>query len=291
MFMALPLGISKTASDPVTAPAEHSMRLWEYDAPGAQGCAEADIPTLKPFFAPDQKNASAPAFIVCPGGGYENLAAHEGAPFAEWLNTLGIHAFVLKYRLGPKYHHPVEMQDIQRAIRQVRSRADEWHIDPKRIGVIGSSAGGHLASTAATHFDDGNHLASDPVDRAGCRPDLAILLYPVISMMHIYPHSGSRLNLLGNSPDPVLLEFLSNELQVTSATPPCFIIHAADDRTVPVQNSLLFAMACKEKQVPFELHVFENGDHGFGLGGDNPILNIWPGVAAKWLRTRGFAEN
>ena len=263
------------------------IRLWEEKAPAALGAADADVPTLTPFIL-DRANASGAAFVVCPGGGYQHLAPHEGAPVAQWFNSLGIDAFVLKYRLGPTYHHPVEMEDVQRAIRLVRARAAEWGIDPHRIGVLGFSAGGHLASTAATHFDAGNPQAADPIDRVSCRPDLAILIYPVISMSNVYVHSGSRKNLLGDEPDPALEKFLSNDLQVTSATPPCFLVHGADDHVVPVENSLLFAMACHKNNVPFELHIFEHGPHGFGLGGSDRELSSWPAMARNWLERNGF---
>ncbi len=265
------------------------IRLWKQDAPGALGSAEADVPTLTPFFAPRETSVGA-AFIVCPGGGYQDLAPHEGKPVAEWLNSLGISGFVLKYRLGPKYRHPIEMNDAQRAIRLVRAGAAEWNVDPNRIGILGFSAGGHLASTAATHFDGGQPDAADRIDHASSRPDLAILIYPVITMPK--PHAGcrSRQNLLGDRPDRKLERFLSTNTQVTSRTPPCFLVHGADDRIVPVRNSLLFAWACRKNDVPVELHVFEHGPHGFGLGGDDPILSAWPNLAAQWLRLNGFAR-
>jgi acetyl esterase/lipase len=281
--------LAQATTEPATAPSESPVRLWDHEAPGALGTADADIPTLTPFPA-SVENKTAAAFIVCPGGGYQHLSPREGPPVARWLNTLGINAFVLKYRIGPRYHHPVEMEDMQRAIRLVRARASEWHIDPKRIGIIGFSAGGHLASTAATHFVDGNPAASDPVDRASSRPDLVILLYPVITMMDPYVHASSRTNLLGTQPDPALMALLSNERHVTPETPPCFIVHTADDRTVPVQNSLMFALALRDNKVPVELHIFEHGPHGFALGGNDPVLSTWPGLAANWLHAHGFEK-
>ncbi len=287
VMLASRIGAAQTTTEPTTLPSEPAMRLWDQNAPGAEGSADADIPTLTPFHVLDQKVPVA-AFIVCPGGAYQHLSPREGPPIARWLNTLGISAFVLKYRIGPKYHHPVEMEDVQRAIRLVRAHASDWDIDPKRIGIIGFSAGGHLASTAATHFDDGNAAAPDAVDRVSCRPDLVILMYPVITMMDPYVHAGSRLNLLGEKPDPALMSLLSNDRQVTPDTPPCFIIHTADDRTVPVQNSLMFAMALRDNKVPFEMHIFEHGPHGFALGGKDPILSTWPGLAATWLKVHGF---
>jgi acetyl esterase/lipase len=264
------------------------LPLWPQGAPGALGAADADVPTLTPFF-PSPAKATGAAFIVCPGGGYQHLAPHEGKPVAQWLNSLGITSFVLKYRLGPKYHYPVELQDAQRAIRLVRSESAKWKLDPDRIGIIGFSAGGHLASMTATLFDAGHPQASDPIDRISSRPDLAILMYPVIAMQGPYVHHGSRRNLLGDNPDPSTERQLSTNLQVSSKTPPCFLVHGDDDRTVPVQNSLLFASACRDKGVPVELHIFEHGPHGFGLGGSDPILRAWPALAAQWLRVHGFA--
>jgi len=283
-------GTTRAADNPTMATTQPSIRLWDGDAPGARGSDDADVPTLTPFLLPPAKAGGA-AFIVCPGGAYGHLAPHEGAPVAQWLNTLGIHAFVLKYRLGPKYHHPAEMLDVQRAIRLLRCRAEQWHLDPNRIGIVGFSAGGHLASTAATHFDNGIADDPDPINRVGSRPDLAILAYPVISMTGPYVHAESRRNLLGNNPDPDLELLLSNDRQVTAQTPPCFIIHTADDRTVPVENSLLFAIACRQYKVPVELHVFEHGPHGFGLGGKDPVLDAWPAMAAQWLRKHKFIND
>lgn len=276
------------AAAPATKP--QVMRLWQGDAPGAKGTEDVDVPTLTLFPAPADK-ATGAAIIVFPGGGYQHLADHEGKPVAQWLNSLGITSAVLKYRLGPKYHHPVEMEDAQRAIRMMRANASTWGVDAKRVGVLGFSAGGHLASTVATHFDDGDPNAADAIDKMGSRPDLAILIYPVISMSDPYVHAGSRTNLLGDHPDEKLEELLSNEKQVTAQTPPCFLVHTADDHTVPVENSLMFAMALAKNKVPFELHIFEHGNHGFGLGGSDPELSTWPAIAARWLERRGFAKS
>ena len=266
------------------------IRLWQQQAPGAQGNTAVDIPTLTPALPPPGK-ANGAAFIVCPGGGYQHLADHEGMPVARWLNSLGTTAFVLKYRLGPTYHHPVEMDDVQRAIRLVRFNAKAWGLDPKRIGIIGFSAGGHLASTAATHFDNRVPDAADKMDRTDCRPDLAMLIYPVITMLDPHVHAGSRQNLLGDRPDPKLEEFLSSDQQVTRKTPPCFLVATFDDRVVPVENSLLFAEACHKNGVEVELHIFEHGPHGFGLGGSDPVLKTWPDIAARWLAKHGFTQS
>lgn len=263
--------------------------LWPGGAPGALGAEPVDIPTLAFYPAPAER-ASGAAVIVCPGGGYGGLADHEGDPIARWLNTLGITAAVLRYRLGPRYHHPIMLQDAQRAIRTMRSRAAEWKVDPARVGILGFSAGGHLASTAATHFDAGNAAAADPIDRLSSRPDVAILLYPVISMEPPVGHAGSRRNLLGENPAPDLIQLLSNQKQVTAQTPPTFLFHTADDAGVPAQNSLEFALALARAKVPYELHIYGHGRHGVGLATDDPVLSTWTGRCADWLRARGFAR-
>ncbi len=259
--------------------------LWPAGAPGAIG--SVDIPTLTPYF-PEKGKATGAAIIVCPGGGYSHLAEHEGRPVAEWLNTLGITAFVLKYRLGPRYQHPAPLQDAARAIRTVRARAAEWQIDPQRIGILGFSAGGHVASTIGTHFDAGKPGDSDLIERVSSRPDLMILIYPVITMKE-FTHAGSKRLLLGENPAADLVTLLSNEEQVKKETPPAFLVHSASDAAVPVENSLRFVEALRKAGVPFELHVYERGPHGFGLGGKDPILSTWPARCADWLRLRGFA--
>jgi acetyl esterase/lipase len=266
--------------------AEMPIVLWPAGAPGAVGSDPVDIPTLTPYLPPKDKVTGA-AIIVCPGGGYTHLADHEGRPVAEWLNTLGITAFVLKYRLGPRYHHPGPLQDAARAIRLVRAGAGEWGLDPQRIGILGFSAGGHLASTAGTHFGAGDAKASDPVERVSSRPDLMILIYPVITMKD-KTHAGSKMNLLGPEPAPELIALLSNEEQVTKETPPSFLVHTMTDTTVPVENSLLFVSALRKAGVPFEFHLYERGPHGFGLGTKDPILATWPARCADWLKVHGF---
>jgi acetyl esterase/lipase len=281
---AAPAAPAQAADHPV-------IRLWQGDAPDAQGSADADIPTLTIYRAPSDK-ATGAAFVVCPGGGYAHLAVEkEGVAAAQFLNSVGVTAFVLKYRLGPKYHHPVEMHDAQRAIRFVRARASEWGVDPERVGIMGFSAGGHLASTAATHFDADQPDAKDEIDRQSCRPDLAILVYPVITLQGPpSTHMGSRQNLLGDAPAQKLVDLMSNDKQVTPQTPPCFLVHGSDDTVVPVENSLMFASACHQNKVPVELHVFEHGRHGFAMGGDDPTLKTWPGLAARWLGDHGFVR-
>jgi acetyl esterase/lipase len=268
--------------------AETPIVLWPGGAPGAVGNETIDIPTLTAYLSPKDKMTGA-AIIVCPGGGYTHLADHEGRPVAEWLNSLGVTAFVLKYRLGPRYHHPAPMQDAARAIRIVRARAAEWSLDPQRIGILGFSAGGHLASTAGTHFDSGNPNAADAIERVSSKPNLMILIYPVITMRD-KTHAGSRKNLLGDDPAPELVTLLSNDEQVTKETPPAFLVHTSNDDAVPVENSLLFVNALRRASVPFEFHLYERGPHGFGLGGKDPILATWPDRCAGWLRLHGFAS-
>ena len=271
----------------VKASTETPIVLWPDGAPGAAGQAPTDIPTLTPFL-PAKDKATGGAIIVCPGGGYSHLANHEGAPVAEWLNSIGVTAFVLKYRLGPTYHHPAPLQDAQRAIRTVRARAKEWGLDPQRIGILGFSAGGHLAATAGTHFAEGQTNAADPIERVSSRPNLLVLIYPVITMGPL-GHAGSKLNLLGKEPSAELVQLLSNEEQVTKETPPTFLVHTMTDAGVPVENSMAFAAALRKAGVPFEFHLYEQGKHGFGLAPTDPVLSSWPGRCADWLRLHGFA--
>ena len=270
----------------VKGAAQTPIVLWPAGAPGALGSEPVDVPTLTPYLPPKEKMSGA-AIIVCPGGGYTHLAEHEGAPVAEWLNSLGVTAFVLKYRLGPRYHHPAPMQDAARAIRIVRARAVEWGLDPQRIGILGFSAGGHVASTAGTHFDSGKPDAPDPIERFNSRPNLMILIYPVITMRE-KAHAGSKANLLGPAPTPELITLLSNDEQVTKETPPTLLVHTMTDSVVPVENSLLFITALRKAGVPFEFHLYERGPHGFGLGNKDSILATWPDRCADWLRLHGF---
>lgn len=274
-----------------TADEPAHLRLWTEHAPEAKGDADNDIPWMTPYL-PAPERATGAAIVVCPGGGYGGLAMdHEGKQVAEWLNGFGVAAFVLKYRhRGTGYGHPAPMLDVQRAIRLVRSRGTAWNVKPDRIGVLGFSAGGHLASTAATHFDDGDREAADPADRVSCRPDFAVLVYPVISFVEPYTHKGSRKNLLGEDPDPELVEKFSNERQVTPQTPPTFLVHTNEDGGVPVENSLAFYAAMRKAKVPGELHVFEKGPHGFGLGKPDMAASVWPKLCEEWLRGRKLLE-
>ena len=263
--------------------------LWPNGAPGAQGTEDKDIPTLAAFLVPEGRGTGT-AVIVCPGGGYGALSMDkEGNDIARWLNSLGVAAFVLKYRLGPNYHHPIELEDAQRAIRTVRSNAAKFRILPDRVGIMGFSAGGHLASSAGTHFDAGNASAADPIDRASSRPDFLILCYPVITFTsgpHI--HRGSMRNLLGDNPDPKLVESMSSELQVTAQTPPTFLFHTNADTGVPPENSALFYMALRKAGVPAELHIYVLGPHGVGLAHTDAADGTWPSRLADWLRVRGL---
>jgi acetyl esterase/lipase len=265
-----------------------TLLLWPNGAPGALGNDDQDKPSLT-VFLPTKNQANGTGVIVCPGGSYTALASnHEGRQVANWLNSLGIAAFVLKYRLGPRYHHPIELGDAQRAIRLVRAHAAEYGIAPDRLGVMGFSAGGHLAATMGTHFDNGNGNDPDPNQRAGSRPDFLVLGYPVISFTTPYTHKGSLSNLLGDSPDPKLMEGLSNELQVTAQTPPTFLFHTTEDKTVPVENSVLFYLALHKAGVAAEMHIFERGPHGVGLALRDPALGMWPELLANWFRMRGL---
>jgi acetyl esterase/lipase len=274
----------------VNAQTNISFPLWPDGAPGALGTADKDIPTLT-VFLPDTTNVPTAAVVICPGGGYGVLSSYEGKDYALWLNAHGIAGFVLKYRLGTSgYHHPVMLQDVARALRTVRARAGEWSVDPHRVGIMGSSAGSHLASTLLTHSDAGDTNSADVIERVSSRPDLGILCYPVITM-GAATHVGSRNYLLGTNQPPELIRELSNELQVTSNTPPCFIWHTADDTVVPVQNSLDFAAALARAKVPVELHVPEHGPHGLGLGSttyDPAKWLPWTFSCADWLKLHGF---
>jgi acetyl esterase/lipase len=266
--------------------------LWPEGAPGAHGTAEKDKPTLT-VHLPPASIANGCAVVICPGGGYQHLAmSYEGDDVAAWFNTFGVAGFVLKYRLAPDYHHPAPLLDVQRAIRLVREKAGAWHIDPHRVGVMGFSAGGHLASTAATHFDCGKPDASNPIDRQNCRPDFAILAYPVITMTGKFGHGGSKKNLLGEKPDTQLAESLSNELQVTRQTPPTFLFHTSEDSAVPVENSVDFCLALRKAGVPAEMHIYEKGRHGIGLGTKDPkiawALGTWPARLHDWMQLGGL---
>ena len=211
-----------------------------------------------------------------------------GDDVANWLAGAGVTTFVVRYRLGPKYRHPTMLGDAQRAIRTVRARAAEWNVDPRRLGVIGFSAGGHLASTTGTHFDAGNPTSADPIERANARPDFMLLIYPVITMRDSITHAGSRRNLIGTDAPPELVRLLSSETRVSRETPPTFLVHSTDDKAVPVENALLFYEALKRNAVPAEMHVFEHGGHGFGLAPRDPVLSAWTTMCEAWMRRHGW---
>jgi len=267
-----------------------TMPLWSLGAPGAQGQGPEDSPRLTHYRVEesDRKIGPAAAVIVCPGGGYGMRADHEGAPVAEWLRSLGIAAFVLDYRVAP-YQHPIPLGDAQRAIRIVRAHAAEWGIDPQRIAILGFSAGGHLAATAGTQWDDGQSAAEDPVERVSCRPDAMILCYPVITFL-THTHVGSVTNLLGLNATDEQKRTLSAELQVTAKTPPAFLWHTADDEAVPAQNSIFMATALGDHGVAYELHIYQQGTHGLGLAHGHASAGAWTKDCANWLALQGFAR-
>ena len=280
-----------------TPPAESQPKLvlWPEGAPGANGTDDEDRPWIWLYPAPADK-ANGTAVVICPGGGYGGLAlGHEGNDVARWWNSLGVSAFVLKYRLAPNYRAPAPMQDVQRALRTVRAKAGEWKIDPHRIGVMGFSAGGHLASTAAVHFDDGLTESAadeqrDPIDAVSCRPDFAVLCYPVVAFGTEWVHGGSQKNLLGPEQDPKLVEFYANHKHVTPRTPPTFLFHTVEDAAVPPENSVLFFTGLRQAKVPVEMHLYEKGRHGVGLASDDAVLSSWSGRLKDWLMVRGLLK-
>ncbi len=286
---AEPIRIAKPEEEP--EPAGPSVEpVWADGAPGALGDGDADRPTVD-VYSLKKEHLNGTAVIVCPGGGYDHLALdHEGHAVATWLNSLGITAFVLHYRVAPRYRQPAPLQDARRAVRMVRHRADEWLVSPRRVGILGFSAGGHLAATTAARWNEGNKGAEDPVDRISSRPDFLILAYPVITLAGKYASAHSRDNLLGEDAADKLCNLLSCERHVNTGTPPTFLVHAGDDKAVPPENSVLFYLALRKAGVPAELHIYERGGHGFGLAHDDPVLASWPRRCADWLRRRGLLQ-
>lgn len=269
---------------------QEKILLWPEGAPMSKGDSDKDQPYLLTF-VPKIKNSLRSAVIICPGGGYNHLADdHEGKQIAKWFNDRGVTAFILYYRLGLNtsgYQHPVPLMDADRAMKLVRSKAKSWEINPGNIGMMGFSAGGHLVSTLGTHFNEGDKTSTDSVGRVSSRPDFLILGYPVISLIEDYTHTGSRDALLGKNPDKQLLEDLSNERQVTSDTPPTFLVHTHEDSAVPPQNSIAFYLACKEAGVPAELHIYEKGKHGLGMiNPEHPVFSTWAERLEDWLKLR-----
>lgn len=257
--------------------------LWNENIIGFNENIGQNKPNLTPYII--EKNELLSAVIVCPGGGYTHKAEHEGEPIARWLNTIGINAFVLDYRVAP-YMHPYPMLDVQRAIRYVRYNCKEFNINPNKIGILGFSAGGHLAGMSSVHFDSGKQ-DGDEIDKVSSRPDMAILCYPVITTGE-YSHLGSFKALLGENPSQELLEYACIEKQIKENTPPVFLWHTAEDSTVPMKNSLLFAEALREKEIDFELHVFPKGRHGLGLAYEIPHVARWTRLCEEWLKEKNF---
>lgn len=288
-----------------TTPEE--IPLWPGVAPGSEEFTGEEIydprkddnswvmgvsrPTLT-LYVPDEQKRTGAAIVICPGGGYRGMAINkEGYVFAKWLCERGIVAGVLKYRCGGGLHkHPVPLNDAQRAVRILRSRASEWNIDTDKIGVAGFSAGGHLASTAGTHVVDGDASAEDPLERVSSRANFLVLIYPVISMQEGVTHQGSKKNLLGENPDEELVQLLSNELHVTADTGPTFLVNAYDDNAVLAENSLLFYQALRKHKIPAEMHLYEVGGHGFGMYRGDRSADRWPDLLEKWLTRRGLMK-
>lgn len=276
------------------------LPLWPEGVPGARAIGperheaggritHVSEPTLT-IYAPAIDRPNGTAVIIAPGGGYGLLSTErEGVQYANWLSTLGVTSFVLKYRLA-EFGHPAPLQDVLRAVRLVRSRAAEFKVNPARIGVMGSSAGGHLAASAGTLFDHPAGRTGAPLDATSARPDFLILMYPVITMDDPHAHAGSRRNLLGEKPSPELLQLASLEKQVTAATPPTLLIHTQEDQSVPVENSILFYQALTRARVPAEMYLFEHGSHGMGMKADFGTASDWPQRAEEWLRHRGLLQ-
>lgn len=275
------------AAAAASAQAPIERLLWPDGAPGAVGEESRDRPKLLVWPAA-QRDAATAAVVVCPGGGYGHLAMdHEGKQIAAWLNSIGVTAAVLDYRhRGKGYGHPAPLQDAQRALRTVRAYADSWNVDPKRVGVLGFSAGGHLASSVSVHHDDGDDDDADPVERMPCRPDFSVLCYPVIAFDQPFSHRGSQRNLLGEDAPSQRVAEMSSERHVNERTPPAFLWHTTADRVVPVENSLSYYAALRRAGVPCELHCFERGRHGVGLG-RGLAASAWPDLCARWLAARG----
>lgn len=273
-----------------SAAAADTVLLWPEGAPGAVGNAPEDRPTLT-IHRPPPERATGTGVVICPGGGYTALSMEmEGHEVARWFNSLGITAFVLKYRLGPRYHHPAQIRDAQRALRYVRADADTFGLAPDRLGIVGFSAGGHLAATTATLFDHSFGAPQDSLRAFSARPDLLILAYPVISLTEAYTHEGSRQRLLGDDPSAELLQLLSPDEQVSARTPPTFLFSTDADTGVPAENSVAFYLALRDADVPAELHVYERGPHGVGMAAGDFALSSWMDRLADWLALHGWLD-
>ncbi|HOV60975.1 MAG TPA: alpha/beta hydrolase [Candidatus Hydrogenedentes bacterium] len=260
------------------------VSLWSGEAGKPEDGVLPSESTLSLFLLPGEGHGFV---VVCPGGGYGMLAwDYEGEDLARWFNALGMSAGVLRYRVSPN-RHPAPLDDARRALRLVRFHGADWGIDPHRVGIMGFSAGGHLACMAAVHGDAGNPDAEDPVERQASRPDFAVLIYPVVSMSEPWGHAGSRDNLTGGTADPDLLRWLSGEKQVGPDTPPMFLVHSRADTVVPWRNSAELFLALKRHNVPVEMHLFERGEHGYGMALNDPVIGRWPEFLARWLERLG----
>ena len=276
-----------TAAPPASRPATgQTLRLWPHRAPRATDDSDAQTPTLTLYPPAAGATPTGTAVVVYPGGGYAMLAGHEGKDVAEWLAAHGVFAAVCKYRVNVAA--PAPMLDGQRAVRLVRDHAKAWGVDPRRVGVMGFSAGGHVASTVATHYDTGIPHTGDPVQDASCRPDFQILVYPVISMQDGVTHPGSRRILLGEKPNPKLVALYSNDGQVTPATPPAFVVASTPDTIVPVENSRRYVNGLRTHKVAVEYLELPTGNHGYGLAKNDPKLSVWTDRCLAWMRGRGL---
>jgi len=289
-FIALfNLALPSQAADPAVLTGETQL-LWPEGAPGAVGTGPGHEPGLT-VYLPAPEKATGTAIVVCPGGGYGTLALdHEGEQIGQWLIGEGIAAFVLQYRHAPDYGHPIPLMDAQRAVRTVRHHAETWGVRADRIGILGFSAGGHLTASTGILHEAGKPDAADPIDRVSARPDFMVPVYPVITMQDDYTHKGSRKNLLGETPDPALVERYSLERQVNAETPPAFLVHTTEDQVVPVENAVQLYLAIHHAGVPVEMHIYEKGRHGLGLGGGDAAFATWPGHFITWLKVRGLLE-
>jgi acetyl esterase/lipase len=274
---------------------DYTLKVWPAGPPDDNGITlpeekydgvrvrNVTVPEMYVFLPEKAKNTGA-AVLICPGGGYQILAMdHEGYDMARWFAERGVAGIVLKYRM-PNGHHQIPSGDARRAMRMVRARAAEWGINPSKVGIAGSSAGGHLASTVGTRYDAGNPEATVVEERFSCRPDFMLLLYPVITFREEFGHMGSRRNLIGQGNDYSLVSHYSNELHVTKDTPPAFLVLADDDKSVVPRNSIEFYSALKENEIPAEMHIYQKGGHGFGLRQNNIPADHWPFLFMDWLK-------
>lgn len=291
-MIAILLPVFAAAAEPTVIP------LWPEGVPGLRADASPEKlenarasnvhqPSLTVYPAPADK-ATGAAVIICPGGGYVRLSMeNEGSQVAAWLNSIGVTAYILKYRMV-EYGHPAPLRDVLRAVRLVRSQAADFSVQPDRIGVIGFSAGGHLAASAGTLFDSPEGRTGAALDAVSARPDFLLLMYPVITLQDPYAHAGSRRALLGESATAEQVAAMSLESRVTPATPPTFMVHTQEDTSVPIENSLLFYRALRAAGVPTEVHLFEKGPHGFGMRKEFGQTSAWIDRAEDWMRGRGL---